>query len=121
MLIEIYNQSQGTYLAWNASIAGSFFKRLKGLLGKNSLGVGQGLIIYPCNSIHTMGMRFPIDVLFLNCQGRVVKLVHCLKPFRICGLFKYAKFVIELPEGCVRKSCTDVGDLILIRNHFRWK
>ena len=119
MPFEIYNKTQGTYLVRNATIANSFFKRLKGLLGKGRLDEDEALIIYPCNSIHTIGMRFPIDVLFLDNEGRAIKIVHSLQPFRINGFLRDAKAIVELPEGVLKKTKTTIGDVISTRSSLR--
>ncbi|NLH46321.1 MAG: DUF192 domain-containing protein [Acholeplasmataceae bacterium] len=107
----IYNNTQKTQIAEKAKIADNFFSRLKGLLGTDSLEKGAALVIRPCNSVHTIGMKYPIDVLFLDKYDKVVKIVSNLQSskFAFCGK---ASYVIELPSGTVQKSGTIGGDMI---------
>lgn len=66
----------------DVEIAHTFFERTKGLIGRSSLPVGQGLLIERCNAIHTCFMSFPIDAMFLDKDFRVVKIVKGIKPWR---------------------------------------
>ena len=66
----------------SASIADSFPKRAKGLLGRDGLPSGEGLLIPRCNAIHTCFMRLTIDATFLDRDGRVVKTVRNIRPGR---------------------------------------
>ena len=105
----IRNQTQNTLLASDAELADHFFSRLKGLLGRSALPDGGGLVIRPCNSVHTFGMRFPIDVLFLRRDGCVVKTVHGMGPGRTAACMG-ASSVVELPAGA-GAGCR-VGDIV---------
>ena len=100
----------GKELAPNLAVADTFFTRLIGLLGRHSLSPGEGLWIKRCNSIHTFGMRFPIDVVFLDEQRHVVGLAKSLRPNRISPRFSSAKSVIELPAGTIDATDTARGD-----------
>ena len=77
------NSGESVVLATQVEMATNFFSRAKGLLGRSSLAPEQGLLIRPCNSIHTFFMRFPIDVIFLNRGNEVVKVVRNLPAGRI--------------------------------------
>ena len=79
-------------------IADDFFTRLRGLLFRKPLSPGEGLILIPCNSIHTFGMGYPIDVVFLDRDYRVVRLVREL-PARKMRSANGARMVLELPAG----------------------
>jgi uncharacterized protein len=79
--------------------AESMFGRMVGLLGRSSLPRGQGLLISPCNQIHTFFMKFTIDVVFLDSSDRVVKLCQNLKPWRLTPIVWKAKAVLELGQG----------------------
>jgi uncharacterized membrane protein (UPF0127 family) len=83
--------------------------RKKGLLGRDGLDPGTGLAIAPCGGIHTFFMRFPIDVVFVARDGRVVKVRHAVKPWRL-ALAVTAFCVIELPAGTAARSETRAGD-----------
>jgi len=108
--MRLYNATRGRWLAVELRVASGFFSRLIGLLGRRSLPDEQGLLIAPCDSIHTIGMRFPIDVVFLDRRGQVLRVVEALKPWRVILPVKRAAQVIELPAYTVRKSGTEVGD-----------
>lgn len=110
--MQIINRSKNTVLADEVIIADTPFKRIRGLLGKKDFKPGQALILKPCNSIHTLFMRFPIDVLFVNCHNRVIKTYHTLKPWRVSGFFFNATFCIELPRRVLNNTQTRSGDLI---------
>jgi len=94
-------------------VANTPFKRIKGLLGKKWLDKGQALILDPCNSIHTLFMRFPIDVLFVDKNKCIVKAISSIKPFCLTPIYFQSKFTIELPVGTIEASHTTAGDEIL--------
>lgn len=98
-------------LADSAEVADTSAKRRKGLLGRDHLPDGHGLWIVPCESIHTFGMKFPIDVVYLDRKHRVKKICSAVPPWRmsICLL---ARSVVELPAGIISKTNTQPGDLL---------
>jgi len=114
--MQIVNLSKGALLAKQAKVADSFLKRAKGLLGRKEFLEGEALIFYKTNSIHTFFMRFPIDVLFFENHGRVIKVFSNLRPFRFCSVFSFSSNVVELPAGILSKSATSVGDFIQIKD-----
>lgn len=73
-------------------------ERMRGLLWRPALAPGQGLLIAPCNSVHTFGMRYAIDVVFLDREGRVLKVYPALKPLRM-AMARGARQVIEMAAG----------------------
>ncbi|MBU5612493.1 DUF192 domain-containing protein [Geomonas sp. Red51] len=104
----------GKMLARDVDLAESFFGRLKGLLGRRELPAGRGLWIKPCSSVHTFGMRFTIDVLFLDRDMRVVAMAKTLRPNRVSPFCSQAHSVLELPEGALDTAVTAVGNRIQI-------
>ena len=80
-------------------IADRFQSRLRGLLGRGRLNAGEGLLILPCNSIHTIGMRFPIDVLALDRRGRVRKHFQAVPPGRVIWPQRSVTMMLELAVG----------------------
>ena len=110
--MRIVNKTKNSILAENAVIADTSFKRVKGLLGKSGLGEGEALVLKPCNSIHTFFMSFPIDVVFVDSQKEVVKVISDMHPFRISGIYFKAHLAIELPVGTISKTSTQPGDLL---------
>lgn len=110
--MHIINRTRGVALAREVRLADTWCARFKGLMGKKKINPGEGLVLVPCNSVHTCFMRFAIDVVFVNAYGRVLKLYHALAPYRLTVIVKGAAQVIELPAGTVRQSGTQVGDLV---------
>lgn len=108
------DRTSGKELAPNLSVADTFFKRLKGLLGKKVLPQGEGLWIKPCKSVHTFGMQFPIDVVFLDKEKRIIALFKNLPPNRITRLLPNAKSVIELPVGTLNASESRISNQVVI-------
>lgn len=84
--------------------AGTFWKRAIGLIGKPGLEPGHGLLIPGCGSIHTFFMRFPIDVIFLDSENRVVRSVQDLKPWRMAWGGRRARSVIEVQSGWLKND-----------------
>jgi uncharacterized membrane protein (UPF0127 family) len=97
-------------VAEKARIADTMLARMKGLLFTDGLGADEGLWIEPCNSIHTFGMRFTIDALFLDGSGKVIKIVPRMKPWKMTWIAPKARGVLELPEGQIERTGTRVGD-----------
>jgi uncharacterized membrane protein (UPF0127 family) len=88
--------------------------RRKGLLGRDSLPHGTALIIAPSNAVHTFFMRFPIDVVFVQRNGRVIKVRPAVGPWRMTAAFR-AFAVIELSSGALSQSSTEPGDILICR------
>lgn len=92
-------------------VADSFFSRARGLLFKPPLQVGEGLLIRPCNSVHTWFMRYPIDVIYLNADHEITKIVERLMPWRL-SFDKNARSVIEVSPLTKIKAKVNVGDAL---------
>src|SRR5688500_10182291 len=107
------NQTRGKVLAVRAEEATTMFQRFLGLMGRRALPFGEALHLVPCNSIHTFFMRIPIDALFLDPEGQVVKALAGLAPWRMSGVVWKARSVLELPAGTLAGSGTLVGDRIV--------
>ena len=110
--LQVVNQTRGLVLADRAELADSFVRRLCGLLGRPGLLPGQGLLLTRCSSIHTLGMQFPIDVLYLDPAGRVLAHVPALAPGRLGPWVRGARSILELPAGAARG--TEPGDLLIM-------
>jgi uncharacterized membrane protein (UPF0127 family) len=85
-------------------------ERMRGLLGKRGLPRGQALHISPCNAIHTMGMRFTLDVAFLDRQLVVIRVVRGLRPWRMATGGPGAASVLEMESGWLDDGALKVGD-----------
>lgn len=108
------NQKSGKALAKNLLLADTLLSRMKGLLGSKGLERGEGLWIKPCNGVHSFGMRFPIDVVFLDREHRVIAVRPSLPPNRLTRLYFKATSVLELPSGTAEQTATVPGDCISI-------
>jgi uncharacterized membrane protein (UPF0127 family) len=90
--------------------ADNFLTRLVGLLKRTHLGPEEALWLMPSKGIHTIGMKFPIDVVFLTRDNHVVGLMSGLPPYRISAIHLRGYSVLELPNGTIKKSRTELGD-----------
>jgi len=109
-LLTAINVTRGVRLTECGRIADNFYRRLVGLLRDKTLEYGDGLWIKPCNSIHSIGMRFKFDAIFLDKKLRVVHLVREMKPWRISKIVFSAHSVLELPAGLISQTATELGD-----------
>ena len=106
------NASRNVGLAQSVEVATNLWARSRGLLGRKRLESGGGLLLDPCSGIHTIGMAFSIDALFLSKDGEVLHLVPRMKPFRMSRYVFKARSVLELPAGAIEKTGTRVGDRV---------
>jgi hypothetical protein len=106
----VNNRTRGVLLAANVQLADTPRSRRTGLLQHKMLEPGEGLWIFPTQAIHTFGMRFPIDVAFLDRHLRVKRIYHRLAPYRLTWLVWGAKSVLELAPGSLTGAGTTVGD-----------
>lgn len=109
-MTRLLNRTRGTVVAERVARASSFFERLRGLLGRPALAEGSALAIAPCNSVHTLFLRFPIDVVFLDRSGTAVRALPGLRPFRATRPHLAAAQVVELPAGTLARTGTVAGD-----------
>jgi uncharacterized membrane protein (UPF0127 family) len=113
-MVRVYNTTKSSCLGEQIRMADSSLRRLVGLLGKRSLAPGCGLFIVPSQAIHTVGMVFPIDVIFVDKKYSVLGVREAVPPFRITRVFWKALGVLELPVGTIKDSCTEVGDQLKV-------
>jgi uncharacterized protein len=114
MYLQVMNKTRERMLAKNVSKADSFFARLGGLLIRPPLEIDEGLLIVPCNSIHCVGMKYPIDAVFFDKKQVVVGLVENLKPLQFSAIYWRAQGCLELIAGTIRKNGVALGDQLLI-------
>lgn len=114
---QAFNRTRHVYLATELALADTHWSRLRGLLGTSDgeFRQGRGLWITPCRGVHTLAMRFPIDVVYLDHAGAVVHLEQNLLPWRFAPVRLQAASVIELPCQTVASTGTAVGDKIEVK------
>jgi hypothetical protein len=111
---KVLNQTRQTVLAATLAVADTHWTRLRGLLGlrADDFRNGSCLWIVPCHGVHTLGMGFPIDVVYLDGGMTVVHVEQNLRPWRVAPVRMQATSVLELPSHTVRETGTGVGDRI---------
>jgi uncharacterized membrane protein (UPF0127 family) len=108
--VRVTNLSKGNIILDEAEVADNFYLRLKGLLGRSGLPPGKGIVIKPCQAVHTVGMSFPIDVAFVDKHNRICYLIERMPAFKFSPAVKKGSFVIEAPAGTFSKTETVSGD-----------
>ena len=117
-VVRVHNTSRNSELASGARIADRLSSRLRGLMFtdalavQDDLGVRDGLVIDPCNSIHMCFMRYAIDVIFVDAEDAVVGQVENIQPWRFTKIYWDARRAIELPSGRIAETDTHVGDTL---------
>jgi uncharacterized membrane protein (UPF0127 family) len=107
--IKVINRTRDTVLADRADAADTSEKRRRGLLKHSKLDPGEGLWIAPCEAVHSFGMKFAIDLVYLDKKKRVRKVRRNLVPRRLSACLT-AHSVLELPVGVIEQSQTAAGD-----------
>ena len=106
------NQTKGKELASQVRVARSLWARFWGLMGRRSLPEGHSVLITPCSSVHTFFMRFPIDVIFLDRDNIVVKIVPAMRPWRTALGGRGARSALELDAGAAESNGLEPGDVL---------
>jgi uncharacterized membrane protein (UPF0127 family) len=109
--LKIWNLTRQVVLADCVQVADDSETRRKGLLGRSGLPAGEGLWIVPCESVHTFGMKFPIDLVYLDRKKKVKKVRSGVPPWRVSACLS-AHSVLELASGTVRMTQTRPGDTL---------
>lgn len=107
--LKIFNRTRQTVLATRAKVADREVTRRKGLLGRNALDPGEGLWIIPCEAVHTFGMKFPIDLVYIDRKLRVRKVRSTVPPWRLSACLS-AHSILEIAAGGAEASQTLRGD-----------
>ena len=115
-MVRIVNVSKGTTVAGQARRAESLWARLVGLMGRRGLEEGEGVLLAPCSSVQTFFMRFPIDVIFVDGEAKVVKVAPALGPFRLALGGRGARDALEVGAGTAARSDTAVGDRLAVED-----
>jgi len=112
-LLRVVNTRGDRVLGSRVRLADAWLSRLRGMLGRPAPQPGEGLLLSPCRSIHMYGMRFPLDVAFLDNEGGVVASYPSLRPGARTRWHRRASHALELPAGTLESSGTRVGDVLV--------
>ena len=112
--VRIENQTRGTLIADRCRVATSLADRAVGLLSTPEVLPGEGLLIERTQSIHMFFMRYAIDVVFVDRDGRVTRVVERLRPWRVVWWARGARDCIELRAGSLEGTGTAKGDQLAI-------
>jgi uncharacterized protein len=104
--------AEGRVVAEHVELADGMWRRFVGLMGRRELPAGHGLALSPCNSIHMFFMRIPLDVVFLDRDGRVLRVYHGIRPWRVSRIVRGAHTAVELPSGTLRAAGVGEGDVL---------
>jgi uncharacterized protein len=106
-------------LAGELALANTFFTRLRGLMFRRRLSPDEALWLRPCNGVHTFWMLFAIDVIFLDRELKIVKLVESMRPFRMTRPHRAARSVIEMPANTISRTGLKIGDRLEVVRSWR--
>lgn len=110
--MRLVNVTRRTLLARDVRVASNFWTRFRGLMGRREIEPGEALVLEKCCAVHTCFMRFCIDVIFLDRDGKVLKTLMNLPPYRFTRPVPGAHRVVELPAGILLKTGTVPGDTL---------
>ncbi|MCS7246513.1 MAG: DUF192 domain-containing protein [Thermomicrobium sp.] len=105
----LVNARSGAVVAERITLANRWWSRLRGLIGRRRLDPGEALVLTPCSAIHTLGMRFAIDALFLDRDWVIRRAVTSVKPWRIGPVCPGSVYVVELPVGTIQRFGLEAG------------
>jgi len=117
--LRAINRTRGTTLCEHIEDAGGMAGQSRGLLGRDGLAPGHGMLfvrgrLEPFMWMHMFFMRFAIDIVFLDSNGTVIRISHALKPWRVSAVVFGARRALELEVGAAIRSDTRVGDSIVL-------
>lgn len=113
MDVALINERTQRLVATYVEVAETRHARRKGLLGRQVMPADAALVITPCISVHTAFMRFPIDVVFVDRDGRAVQMIHNMQPWRMAASLK-AHAVIEMAAGRTKDCGIQLGDRLYL-------
>ena len=104
--------ADGRVVAAHVELAQTTWRRFMGLMFRRELPAGHGLALSPCNSIHMFFMRIPLDVVFLDREGAVLRVYDGLRPWRVSRIVRGARTAVELPAGTLREAGVEQGTVL---------
>jgi uncharacterized membrane protein (UPF0127 family) len=109
---RVVERPSGRAIAHRVERADRWWHRLRGLLGRDRLDEGEGLLLVPCRAVHMMGMRLTLDVALLDRSGRIVAVFEELRPGRAVARHRDAHAALELPAGALRRAALAPGAML---------
>ncbi len=110
--LRVENRTRDTVLGTRIRLADDLFGRLRGFLLRPAPEPGEGILLSPCQGVHMFGVRYPLDVLFIDESGRILRVYEGLRPWRWTPVHGEASYALELPPGTVRETGTRIGDAL---------
>ena len=110
--IRVVNRTRGTVLGGQVRLADDLLARMRGFLFRREPSPGEGILLSPCQAVHMFGMRFPLDVVFIDESGTVVATHPDLRPWKWTGLHRKALHALEVPAGTILGTGTRIGDAL---------
>ena len=110
--MRIENRTRKTLLGFDVRLVPGWWGRLRGYIGHSEPSPGEGILLIPCDGVHTFWMKFDLDVVFLDHHGMVLEVIRSLRPWKWTRRVKGARSVLEMPAGMIDRSGTQVGDLL---------
>jgi len=111
-LVRVVNTRDERELGARIGLADGWLARLRSMLARPAPGPGEGLLLTPCSSVHMYGMRFPLDIAFLDGRGTVVAIYPSLAPGSRTRWHRNAAHALELSAGALLESGTSIGDVL---------
>jgi uncharacterized protein len=110
----VFNKTRESFISLSVAAADTHLSRLKGLVGRLRLKSDDGIWVVPSQGVHTIGVLFAIDLIYLDADHRVVHTIESFGTFRIGPIRRNCASVLELPTRTIYSSQTHVGDELLI-------
>lgn len=110
--MKVINKSNQKLVADRAKVANNPLTRMIGLLNRSNLDKGEGLLIIPCNNIHSIGMKFNFDAVFLDKNNKIKHIIENMKPWKLSPIIFSAYSTLELPCGTVSESEIKINDIL---------
>jgi uncharacterized protein len=114
MMAKLINQTQNCEIIGDLKVADSFWLRLVGLLGRKQMSPNEGMWFDHCNSIHTFGMRFSLDVIFLDSAMKIKALRPNVVPGRMTWPVLGARSAVEVASGGIERMKVKIGDQLYV-------